>query len=36
MRQGGWQSSAMVAAYARKMAAKEAARFLKPEPPNIE
>jgi len=28
MRQGGWQSSAMVARYTRKLAAKEAARFL--------
>jgi len=28
MRQGGWQSSAMVARYTRKLAAKEAVRFL--------
>jgi len=28
MRQGGWQSSAMVARYTRKMAAKEVVRFL--------
>jgi len=28
MRQGGWSSSAMVAAYTRKLAAKEAVRFL--------
>jgi len=28
MRQGGWSSSAMVGAYTRKLAAKEAVRFL--------
>jgi len=28
MRQGGWQSSAMVARYTRKLSAKEAVRFL--------
>jgi len=28
MRQGGWQSSAMIAAYNRKLSAREAVRFL--------
>jgi len=28
MRQGGWSSSAMVGAYTRKLAAKEAVRLL--------